>query len=115
MPRTRYDGLTDEALCSLFQSEEKEPAFTALYTRYAHRIYLYALAVTGTREIAEDILQETFTRFFQVATGPGIIEKVSNYLFVVARNLSITAQERSRKVVGLEDLDLQTVQPDPDR
>ncbi len=71
-------------------------AFRILYSRYEMRIYNFILRYTGNKEIAQDLLQETFTRvwfaahLFNHASG-----NFKGWLYTIA--LNITRNEMSKK------------------
>ncbi len=64
-----------------------EADFHALYTLISRPLLAYLLGVTGRRDLAEDLLQETFCRFLirKPATMPD--EEARRYLFRIATNL----------------------------
>ncbi len=60
------DTLSDVELMHLVY-ERNTLAFKTLYRRYELRIFNFILRYTGNREIAQDILQEAFTRMWFAA------------------------------------------------
>ena len=42
-------------------------AFKAIYSRYEYRIFNFILRMTGQRELAQDLIQETFVRLWSTA------------------------------------------------
>jgi RNA polymerase sigma-70 factor (ECF subfamily) len=100
-------ALLEQALTGL------EDAFTALYRRRQGGVYRFALQMTGSTAIAEDVTQETFlalllhgTRYDQ-ARGT-----VAAFLYGIARNLVMRRLDRragaemeiSEEYAGPEDL-----------
>jgi RNA polymerase sigma-70 factor (ECF subfamily) len=86
--------LTDAALLEQTLAGE-ENAFTALYQRRQGGVYRFALQMTGSTAVAEDVTQETFlalllhgTRYDQ-ARGT-----VASFLYGIARNLVLRRLER---------------------
>lgn len=71
-------------------------AFNFLFSKYKSEIYNYILKQTGNRELAEEILQETFTKLWlyarQFDESKGSLR---NWLYTIAVNL--TRNEFSRK------------------
>ena len=57
---------TDKELMKLTRDGDTQ-AFEMIYQRYNSRIYNYIFRFTGNREIAQDLLQETFTRVWSAA------------------------------------------------
>jgi len=73
-------------------------AFETLYDRHAPTILGIALKITGDRNLAEDILQETFWRMWRSAsTYQSQKEPFLSWLFRIARNFAI---ESRRRLVG---------------
>jgi RNA polymerase sigma-70 factor (ECF subfamily) len=83
------ESLSDEELLQA-ALEGSDAHFNALVDRYAASIYRLAYGITGRREDAEDIVQETFLRVYghldQYASPRG---SVKTWLFTIARNQSI--------------------------
>jgi RNA polymerase sigma-70 factor (ECF subfamily) len=76
-------------------------AFHALYERYSHDVYRFALYLSGHHAQAEDIVAETFMRAW---TGVERIRPrtVKAYLFSIARNLvreERRANDRATEIV----------------
>jgi len=64
-----------------------EDAFQAVYDRTARPLWAYLLRVSGRRDVADDLLQEAYCRFF-VRNPPGLDEaQTRSYLFRIATNL----------------------------
>jgi RNA polymerase sigma-70 factor, ECF subfamily len=58
-----------------------------IYERHSTPLYRYAYRMLGDRELAEDCVSETFSRFLNaVRDGGGPIENVRAYLYRVAHN-----------------------------
>lgn len=66
-----------------------ERAFSALYQRYWKKVYTYLLRLTKSRDTAEELLSEIFTRFWiNRGTAAGILN-VDAFLSKVAYNRAI--------------------------
>lgn len=75
----------------------------ALYQAYGPALLAYLLRLAGRRDLAEDLLQETFV---QALRGIDRLEEVSSpraWLFTIARNLGVSALRRRRPVAALSD------------
>ncbi len=83
-----------------------EEAFTALYRRRQGGIYGFALHMSGSETIAEDVTQEVFLLLIRDA-GSYDAEKgsVQAFLYGVARNHVLRALERRRESALDEDAD----------
>ena len=79
-----------------------ESAFTALFRRRQAGVYRFALHMSGSEALAEDVVQEAFIvlmrdgRNFDPARG-----SVAAYLYGIARNHVLRAFERERALVPL--------------
>ncbi|MHA4811423.1 RNA polymerase sigma factor [Flavitalea flava] len=61
-------------------------AFTLLFNNYWPRIYSSILVISKSATLAEDIVQEIFTRLWQEHEKAAEINDLSSYLFIAARN-----------------------------
>jgi RNA polymerase sigma-70 factor, ECF subfamily len=64
-----------------------EQQFQALYAATARPIHAYLIGVTGQRDIADDVLQETYFRFLQRHPAGMPAAETRPYLFRIATNL----------------------------
>jgi RNA polymerase sigma-70 factor (family 1) len=68
-----------------------EIAFRELYDRYRNEVYSFALGITRSIPLAEEIVQDTFVRVWQHRDKLSEILKFDSWLFTIARNLCYTA------------------------
>jgi len=64
-----------------------EEAFATLYRHYSPILYINVLKIVQDPAIAEEIIQELFTRVWQKKDAKGIVENFSGYLYRIAQNL----------------------------
>jgi RNA polymerase sigma-70 factor, ECF subfamily len=85
-------------------SSGDEDAFVALYRRFQGPVHRFAWRMTGSRETAEDVTQETFLALLR---GPTRYESgrgpLGAYLYGIARNLLARRAGRDRPYVPLSD------------
>jgi RNA polymerase sigma-70 factor (ECF subfamily) len=62
-------------------------AFDAVFAAYRRRLYAYLVRMTRRREVAEDLLQETFLRLAQHAKRLADDTRLGAWLFTVAHRL----------------------------
>lgn len=88
--------MNDEELYDLFYEKKSIAynAFNELYDRYSTNIYTYCLKIMGAEEIAQDIFQETFTRFYESASKKRKMTNVAGFLIKIARNLCLNEKIR---------------------
>ncbi len=90
--------------------ERKEKQFAKTYEIYADMVYRLCLFKTSDSDIAEDLVQEAFMRFWdQIAQGKKIRNKKA-FLFQITRNLIID-HYRKRKDDSLDKLQEQGFEP----
>lgn len=74
-----------------------------LIVQYQHRLMRYLLFLTGDRELADDLFQETWMRVLTRGSQYSGAARFDTWLFTVARNLLIDLR-RKRTMASLEDL-----------
>ena len=80
----------------------EEEAFTVLYRRWQGPVYRYALRMSGSPALAEDVTQEVFMALLRRSEGydPSRGE-LSSYLHGIARNMARRRLERERSFLPL--------------
>ncbi|CAM5718271.1 RNA polymerase sigma factor [Streptomyces hirsutus] len=98
--------LPDEALLSGLATGDPELAVTFV-RRFQRAVFGVAIAVTGDRQLAEDIAQQTFERAWRHAQiYDSRRGSVTTWLTTIAHNLAIDAvRARRTEPVAPEDLD----------
>lgn len=92
-----------------------ETAFRAFYDRTARMVWVYLSRVTGDSQLADDLLQETYYRFYRAGAALESESHRRNYLFRVATNLahdSRRQRKRGEHVPLNDDLDLENAPGD---
>ncbi len=74
-----------------------------LIVEYQHRLLRYLLYLTGNRELAEDMFQETWMRVLVRGSQFNGNARFDTWLFTIARNLVIDFRRR-RTMVSLEEM-----------
>lgn len=87
--------------------EMDEDAFRALYDRTARALWAYLSRITGSADLADDLLQETYYRFLRAAAPHESDAHRRNSLFRIATNLARDGQRRRGRahMVALPDDD----------
>ena len=102
---------TDDAADAVFVMDED--AFRGFYDRTARALWAYLSRVTGDRQLADDLMQETYYRFLRAARDYENEAHRRNSLFHIATNLVRDA--RRRPVVSqLPDAHLSALEADGD-
>jgi len=74
-----------------------------LIVEYQHRLLRYLLYLTGNRELAEDLFQETWMRVLMRGAQFNGNSRFDTWLFTIARNLVIDLRRR-RSMASLEEM-----------
>ncbi len=98
--------LNDEQLIHLFKSGESK-AFEVLLKRYKSRVYAYIYQIVKSRELAEDIFQETFYKAIITIQQDRYYDsgKFISWINRIAHNLIIDnfRREKNEAVIAVED------------
>ncbi len=100
------DGEDDVLLRRLAVGDEA--AFTLLYDRFAARLFRTAWALTGSREEAEDAVQEVFVALVHVGPRLSQVNDLPAYLFTALRRTALRRHTRRirRPTQSLADVDV---------
>jgi RNA polymerase sigma-70 factor (ECF subfamily) len=86
------DSALDGTSVSFVMDEE---TFRAFYERSARGLWAYLTRLTGDRQLAEDLLQETFYRFLRAAAAYDNETHRRNSLYRIATNLARDVRRRN--------------------
>jgi RNA polymerase sigma-70 factor (ECF subfamily) len=75
-----------------------------LVERYQHRLVRYLVYLTGRREFAEDLAQETWVRVLQRGSQYNPRQRFEPWLFAIARNLAIDYLRKKQKTASSTSL-----------
>jgi RNA polymerase sigma-70 factor, ECF subfamily len=100
---SRVNAIDDD--CREFVMDEE--AFRVFYERNARAVWAYLVRVSGDRQMADDLLQETFYRFLRAAATHDNETHRRNSLYQIATNLARDVRRRqmirpSAMVAGTE-------------
>lgn len=94
---------SDDELLRLMMAGD-EAAFTTLYRRRSAGVYRFAMQMSGSEAIAEDVTQEVFLALMSDATRfDSSRASLSSYLYGIARNHVLRRLERDRPFVQIVD------------
>ncbi|MFA6955075.1 MAG: RNA polymerase sigma factor [Thermoanaerobaculia bacterium] len=89
-------GETAEVSSSLMDEE----AFRSFYERTSRGLWLFLVRVTGDRQLADDLLQDTYYRFYRAGATHESESHRRNSLFRIATNLARDAHRRHGGIVS---------------
>jgi RNA polymerase sigma-70 factor (ECF subfamily) len=83
-----------------------DEAFRLIFERYARPIISFIYDMVGERELAEELMQETFVRAYKNLHALREEARLSTWLFGIARNVareSLRTRQHSQRKVMLDD------------
>lgn len=86
------ESMSDEEMltyCKHADQEKVRECVSILARRYESSLLNYIYRIVGDRDIAEDLLQETFIRIYRKSREYRRIARFSTWLFKIATNLSL--------------------------
>lgn len=92
----------DQPLIEAFQSGD-EFAFVSLYNRYKGPVYAFCVKMLSDREVAADVMQDTFLRLYEHRDRLMKTSSFRSWLFTIARNQCLNTIRRDRRMVGMGD------------
>jgi RNA polymerase sigma factor (sigma-70 family) len=95
---------SDERLIALIR-KGNHAAFEALVGRYQARLLAFCRHMLGSREDAEDVLQEVFAAAFNAILGDERAINVRPWLYRIARNRSLNHLRR-QQAIGVDSMDV---------
>ena len=105
--RTIYDASTWTHTSNKPMAEpshkEVEQAYMAAYDAYADGLFRFLVSKVSDREVARDLVQETFTRAWDYCLKGGAVEQWKPFLFRTAYNLVVDTY-RKRRTISLDAL-----------
>ncbi|NIG55104.1 RNA polymerase sigma factor [Chitinophaga sp. Cy-1792] len=97
-----YSQYSDSDLVQLMKQDD-DRAFTEIYHRYWKRLFTLALHRLGSRQMAEDVVQEVFSGLWQ-RRNHTIIEVPEAYLAVATRYAAIRQLAKMKLSVDTADV-----------
>ncbi len=96
--------LTDDELIDQVRAGDLR-SFEELIDRYRNQVFNFVYRILGSRDEAEDILQDAFMKVYQHLPRYKKQSKFSSYLFTIAHNLSMNrVNYRKRSQMKLDTL-----------
>ena len=92
----KSDSRSDPELIAAINDGDSD-AFEALYYRYRDWVVGLAYRFTSDRELALDVLQETFLYFARKFPGFRLTAQLKTFLYPAVRNLSIAARRKAER------------------
>ena len=95
----------NEELIELYSriKSKDESALQEFYFSVQPQLFYYLFRYTNSREIAEDLTQESFVKFWLAIDNLDPRQSFKAYLFKIARNLAINQVQRSMPLVSFDE------------
>lgn len=100
--REQIDSRSDDELIASLNAGDAS-AFDVLYFRHRDWVVNLAFRFTCDREIALDVLQETFLYFAKKFPGFRLTAQLKTFLYPAVRNLSIAARRKTQRYQSSEE------------
>ena len=91
----------DRALIEAFQTGD-EFAFVSLYNRYKDAVYAFCVKMLLNRELAQDVMQDTFLRIYENRERLLNTDSFKAWLFTIARNQCLNQLRRNNWQIPLD-------------
>jgi RNA polymerase sigma-70 factor (ECF subfamily) len=93
----------DADLVAALKAGDRRAVLEGLMERYRQKVMHLAVSIVRDPALAEDLSQTTFVKAWQALGKFDGRASLSTWLYTIARNTCLTALERERRIVPLED------------
>src|SRR5712691_6825314 len=93
--------LESQSRTSATAARMDEETFRAFYERTARQVWAYLVRITGDPQLADDLLQEAFYRFYRAGTAYESESHRRNSLFRIATNLARDSGRKRRRGIDV--------------
>lgn len=93
----------DADLLVALRAGDRRTVLEGLMERYRQKVMHLAVSIVRDTALAEDLSQTTFVKVWQALPKFDGRAALSTWLYTIARNTCLTAVERERRLVPLED------------
>jgi len=98
----KHSNLNDSELVGMFKNGDND-AFEEIVMRYQAQVYTYVMSITKNPDVSNDIIQDVFIRVFKKLRDYNEEDKLKNWLFTLARNITMDYyRKNSKKLLPLE-------------
>lgn len=95
----------DSDLLAHLRAGDHRAVLAGLMERYRQKVMHLAVSIVRDPALAEDLAQTTFVKAWQALPRFDGRAALSTWLYTIARNTCLTAVERERRLVPLEDFE----------
>lgn len=83
-------------------TEKDKESFEYFYQTLATPIYRFLYLKTGKKEVAEDLMQDTFVKLYKAQKEGSVLTTSKSYIYTIAKN-TLTDYYRKKKPVLLDE------------
>ena len=80
-----------------------EKAFSEIYAEYSYLVFYVSLKIVRSNDIAKDITEDTFIKFYQSRYEIKNLNSVKTFLSTTAKNLSLNRLKEEERFVNYDD------------
>jgi len=102
-PRPSAAMERDADLIAALRRGDRHAVLTGLMDRYRQKVLHLAVSIVRDPALAEDMSQTVFVKVWQALPKFDGRAALSTWLYTIARNTCLTAVQRERRIVPLED------------
>jgi len=110
---TKSDDSRDDAALIALINQGDADAFESLYRRHCDWVVNLAFRFVGDRDLALDVLQETFLYVLKKFPGFHLSCQFRSFLYPAVRNLSIAARQKAARLQGGDGIELDQLEAQP--
>ncbi|MBX4191517.1 MAG: RNA polymerase sigma factor [Candidatus Doudnabacteria bacterium] len=98
--------MTEEQLADILKKAQKgdSQAFALIYDHFSPRIYKFIYFRVGHKEVAEDVLSDTFVKGWQKIQHVNSPTALSAWLYQIAKNNIIDYYRIKKETIALDDV-----------
>jgi RNA polymerase sigma-70 factor (family 1) len=74
-----------------------EQAFAVIYKKYSRKIYTFSFRLLKSKQLAEEIVQESFLKIWLLGDAINRVQNIEAYLVTLARNKSLDLLRKSQR------------------
>ncbi len=79
-----------------------EHAFAVIYERYSKRIYTFSLRLLKSKQLAEEVVQESFLKIWLLGEILNSVNNIEAYLVTLSRNKSLDLLRQQQREIQIE-------------
>ena len=103
-----YDDFSDEEIAEKVRQDALE-LYAVIIERYQGKLLRYATGLSGDRDKAADIVQDSFIKAFVNLKGFDLKKRFSSWIYRIAHNEAMNAIKKSGREISLpEDWDIES-------